>query len=197
MTIDYNDPTFNLLTRQSLPTSLAASLNPNPAWAGWRSVKQNQPPIEMWLQMHKGFLATIDQIDAVTLGLQDAEESDLADLIRESNLLSGSQNLILQLEQHHAMEDQVYFPKFVTLLPRLKAPMEMLDQDHIELEHIMQEINASLDCLTTIKPARGDIAKLHQHARQLRRCLKMHIENEEDIIMPDLMEIGIERLLTD
>ena len=58
MTIDYNDPTINLLTRQSLPTSLAASLNPNPAWAGWRSVKQNQPPIEMWLQMHKEFLAT-------------------------------------------------------------------------------------------------------------------------------------------
>ena len=147
--------------------------------------------------MHKGFLATIDQIDAVTLGLQDADESDLADLIRESNLLSGSQHLILQLEQHHAMEDQVYFPKFVTLLPRLKAPMEMLDQDHIELEHIMQEINASLDRLTTIKPTRRDIAKLHQQARQLRHCLKMHIENEEDIIMPDLMEIGIERLLTD
>lgn len=197
MTINYNDPTIHLLTRQALPVSLKSTLNDNPAWAGWRSLKQSQPPIEMWLQMHKGFLTTIDQIDAVTLGLQDAEEGDLVDLIRDSNLLSGSQHLILQLEQHHAMEDQVYFPKFVTLIPRLKAPMEMLDQDHIELGHIMHEMNDSLDRLATIQPARRDLATLHQQARQLRHCLKMHIENEEDIIMPDLMEIGIERLLTD
>ena len=42
MTIDYNDPTINLLTRQSLPTCLAASLNPNPAWAGL-AIRQATP----------------------------------------------------------------------------------------------------------------------------------------------------------
>lgn len=197
MIINYGDPDINLLTRKALPGAIKNDLNKNPAWASWRTLRHKQPPIEAWLQTHHGLLKTMSKIETATAALMDVQPSELNRAIRFCNLLEGCQHLVLHLEQHQIVEDQIYFPKFVAIIPRLKAPIEMLDHDHIVLEQLMHDANNVLDKLATMKPKRADIARLHQITARLHRGLKTHIQHEEDIIMPDLLEIGIERLLID
>ena len=197
MIINYSDPDINVLTRTSVPNAIKNDLNKNPAWASWRTLKQQQAPIEAWLLTHHGLLKTISKIETIITGLMDLHPSELNRATRSCNLLEGCQHLLLHLAQHQTIEDQIYFPKFVAIIPRLKTPMEMLDQDHIVLEQLMQDGNDVLDKLTTTRPNRTNLARLHQITARLNRGLKTHIQHEEDIVMPDLLEIGVKRLLID
>lgn len=104
-----------------------------------------------------------------------------------------------QLEGHHQIEDQHYFPVFAAAETRLKRGFEILDADH-HLIHGLLEANAeAARALLEGLQAGGDrqafAAEAYgAQAERLLSGLLRHLEDEEDIIIPLLLDRGEETL---
>ena len=102
------------------------------------------------------------------------------------------------LDGHHRIEDTVYFPKFRALDPRMQRGFDLLEADH-------HAIHAALE--TTVGSARGLLASLNQpdrdaraadehaaHATMLTALLLRHLADEEDLVIPAMLEHGERRV---
>jgi iron-sulfur cluster repair protein YtfE (RIC family) len=107
--------------------------------------------------------------------------------------------LVSNLHGHHQVEDYHYFPAFRAAESRLAAGFDVLDSDHDELQ---RTVTAALAALRELRAAAeqptatsGDSAALA--ARQyvaavgtLCRRLIRHLSDEEDLVIPLLIERG-------
>lgn len=102
------------------------------------------------------------------------------------------------LDGHHRIEDAVYFPKFRALDPRMARGFDLLEADH-------HAIHTALE--TTVGSARGLLASLTQpgadaraaethatHAATLTAMLLRHLADEEDLVIPAMLEHGERRV---
>jgi hypothetical protein len=104
-----------------------------------------------------------------------------------------------QLHGHHQIEDQHYFPGVARAEPRLKRGFDILDGDHHAI-HEALERNASV--------ANGFLQVLGQGGDQARRAadgfaddsarlvamLSRHLDDEEDLIIPLILDRGDQAL---
>lgn len=104
-----------------------------------------------------------------------------------------------QLEGHHQIEDHHYFPVFAAADSRLKRGFDILDNDH-HLIHDLLESNArsARDFLRGLQTG-GDALKYaaDEYGREAERLLSgllRHLEDEEDLIIPLLIDRGEESL---
>lgn len=102
------------------------------------------------------------------------------------------------LDGHHRIEDAVYFPKFRALDPRMERGFDLLEADH-------HAIHAALEI--TVGSARGLLASMPQsdrdaraaddhaaHAATLTQLLLRHLADEEDLVIPAMLEHGERRV---
>jgi hypothetical protein len=157
----------------------------------WRSGPT--PAVEFWLEVHDGFRRESDALgsaaDAYRLGKLAARE--LAALAAPR--LRG---LVARLHGHHEVEDFHYFPAFRGLEPRLAEAFDSLANDHARLQ---RRVDASLAALRELLSAAdpvggGGDARRHAAERYIRetddlcRALGGHLRDEEDLIIPLLLE---------
>jgi len=105
-----------------------------------------------------------------------------------------------QLDEHHAVEDHHYFPLFRRAEPRLGRGFALLDKDHDDLHRTLETLAERTQAVLTradddapaLKSALGRLNEAHE---ALARLLHGHLRDEEDLIIPLILERGEDNLL--
>jgi hypothetical protein len=164
--------------------------------AGWASRTDLGAVARFWLQRHEGF-RRLDEI--IRSGIEGALEQRM-DAAAFRHWLSRHLGWSLwQLEEHHQVEDHHYFPLFRRAEPRLAPGFELLERDHSALHTAIGEIIERANAVLASEApgpdqVRTDLARLRDAQVGLGRALIRHLDDEEDLVIPLLLERG-ERFL--
>ncbi len=184
------DHNLDLDGREGLPKELRvlADLYPREMWEGHR----NFPGLTaFWLEMHGKFRSVQGELIEHSQRMLDGK----IDPMRFGAVTSRYAGFLLQgLHGHHNIEDHHYFPWMVTLDPRVARAFDILDKDHHALDHHMQTLadttNALLRPLQDGKDVRDETGKLLAVQEDFNRFLDRHLTDEEDVIVPLILEHG-------
>jgi hypothetical protein len=131
--------------------------------------------------------------------LRSGSEAALAEPAEPSEFKSWLarhlQTFLWQLEEHHQVEDLHYFPVFRRVEPRLAAGFELLEGDHRALHATLGGIVEVANRLlaqdgVTLAPFRAGLARFRDAQVELGRALLRHLDDEEDLVVPLLLERG-------
>ena len=166
---------------------------PREQWEGHANLGEMA---RFWLSRHAMFRELAAAIQAIETQFRDGALSP-AELPR--HLVPRLQFLLSQLNVHHQIEDLHYFPIFRAADARLARGFDVLEGDHhaihADMENTATTANALLHALA------GD-------PQALRRCgedyaaasggllkeLVRHLDDEEDLIVPLILDRGEEAL---
>jgi hemerythrin-like domain-containing protein len=186
-----SDGDLALATRTGLPDDLRllVARYPREVWTGHANLGEMA---SFWLSRHAMFreLGTM---------LEDA-----AGRYREGGMDSRAfaeffaprlQFFLQQLHAHHHIEDDHYFPIFRRADARLVRGFEMLEGDHDALAASIQDsVDAANDFLRALGGAAGNIQpaadRYMQRGAVLIRGLTRHLDDEEDLIVPLILDRG-------
>ncbi len=109
------------------------------------------------------------------------------------------QTLLWQLEGHHQVEDLHYFPVFRRAEPRLASGFELLERDHDSLHASLGDLAAHANRVLAQDGAdralfHAALARFRDAEATLGRQLRRHLDDEEDLVVPLLIERGEEVL---
>ncbi len=180
-----------LFARQALPEDLRFLLAkyPRESWGREHTVGQLG---SFWLKRHDMFRelgsALVAQTGELREGRIEAQAYAVWFVPRLNFFLS-------QLDGHHQIEDQHYFPVFAAAESRLKRGFDILDSDH-HLIHDLLEANAqSANRFLQGLREGGDLLKrttddYGQQSEKMLVGLLRHLEDEEDLIIPLMLDRG-------
>ncbi|MBI2713517.1 MAG: hemerythrin domain-containing protein [Rhizobiales bacterium] len=145
-----------------------------------------------WLSRHAMFRELASMISGIEAGFREGR-LPAAEFPRQ--LVPRLQFLLSQLEVHHQIEDLHYFPIFRAADARLARGFDVLEGDH-------HAIHADMDA--TAETANALLRALAANADTLTRCgeayaqasgallkgLIRHLDDEEDLIVPLILERG-------
>jgi len=100
-----------------------------------------------------------------------------------------------QLEEHHGVEDDHYFPLFRRAEPELAAGFELLERDHDALHAALEGLAMRANAVLQSGPRgagafRSSLGRLHEAQVALSRELGRHLDDEEDLVVPLILERG-------
>lgn len=184
-----------LAQRVGWPTDLRALIEryPREAWSRHENLGQMA---QFWLQRHAMFRQLGGAIDEATARFR-AGRMPVAEFPRW--FVPRLQFFIEQLYAHHHIEDAHYFPIFRAADKRLGRGFDVLEADHAVLhagiERSTQTANAMLRALG------GDADTLRQAgdayadaSAALLKGLRRHLDDEEDLIVPLILDRGEDKL---
>ena len=183
-------------------SSRAASSDPLPAdytWLlprhpreGWLSHANMGGHTRFWLSIHRSFRGAAAQLDALNGGWREgAVETET--FLRET--APRLQHFLQALEHHHHMEDHVFFPRFTAAEPRVAKGIDLLETDHEAIDRAIHETVTAANAL--LRAAHGRDADLRAPgeaftttADALTALMRRHLDDEEEIVMPLILDRG-------
>lgn len=149
-----------------------------------------------WLEIHDGFRYELAGLDAAGDDFRRGHVGAPQLAAIGAPRLHG---LIAHLRGHHEIEDFHYFPVFRAQEPRLARGFDTLAADHVALQ---RDIDAALATLRELlaaaeRPLAASSAAQHAADRfieasaRLGRRLQRHLADEEDLVVPLLLERGL------
>lgn len=185
----------SLFARSGLPDDFRTLLEKYPR-KDWRTVHTIGALGEFWLDRHNEFREIGALLDA---GAQKALEGELAPEDFARWFAPRLNHFLGSLNGHHQIEDYQYFPVFAAADARLKGGFDLLDEDH-HLIHDLLERNAASanDFIRTLQAGsdsdpRRALDAYAVEAKKLLTGLVRHLDDEEDLIIPLLMDQGEEK----
>ena len=181
---------LDLDQRQQLPLEWLFLLQEHPR-EDWLAHENFGPLTEYWLNRHDGFRNVGNALIAL---LRQFREGQIPPQNFGSMLAPQLQQFLSELHNHHMIEDHHYFPVFMEAEKRLLPGFELLESDH---EVIHQRIETVVDSTNTllgrlqgadkdaIRRATDDYAAA---STALLMGLKRHLADEEDLIVPIILE---------
>lgn len=178
--------------RQGLPEEWLFLLKkyPREDWADHRNLG---PLTEFWLARHDGFRELGASLDALIHSFRE-------DLIQPDQFarafLPDLQRFLSELHHHHMIEDQHYFPVFMAAEKRLVTGFELLESDHELIHHRIETVIASAnDLLGALREKNRDRIRraadsYADTSGTLLTGLVRHLEDEEDLIVPVILDRG-------
>ncbi|MBO6716382.1 MAG: hemerythrin domain-containing protein [Rhizobiaceae bacterium] len=159
---------------------------------GWQDHSNIRGMAMMWLQRHNMFR----ELGGILTGaISDFREGKTSP--REfAGFFAPRLNFFLgHLDGHHNIEDQVYFPAFARAENRLQRGFDILDSDHHAihgaLERNAETANAFLQALDADADRQRFAADDYAAANeQLVGMLSRHLDDEEDLIIPLILDRG-------
>lgn len=184
---DYASPQNNLATRDGLSAELRALLLSIPA-EQWPRHANYAGLAEFWQAVHR---ALRSQSGALANGLEQLSQMQPGD--PQDGLLLGElrhlgRHLLGHAHGHHQVEDDYYFPQFKRAFPRLMRPVDLLDGDHRVLEESLDAVERHLNALSAERADRDAVGRALDDAQKLDRILGRHLADEEDIVIPALLQ---------
>ena len=170
-----------------------ARRHPRPTWEGHANLGQLA---RFWLERHAMFRRLDemirDGVEAASGGAVEAED------VRRW-LGRHLRWFLWQLEEHHQVEDLHYFPVFRRLEPRLAAGFDLLERDHealhVAIGGIVERANPVLASQGSGgADFRSDLARLRDAQVALGGQLIRHLDDEEDLVIPLILERGEQAL---
>jgi hypothetical protein len=145
-----------------------------------------------WLQRHELF-RQLDQV--IRSGVENALEQRVEVATFRPWLSRHLGWSLWQLEQHHQVEDRHYFPLFRRAAPRLAPGFELLGADHDTLHTaiggLIERAKAVLASESSSPGGfRSGLTRFHDAQIALGRALIRHLHDEEDLVIPLLLERG-------
>ena len=145
-----------------------------------------------WLQRHELFRQLAQALAMAATELRE-NRVDAARFVTWFRPRMGF--LLQELHGHHRMEALHYFPVFQAADPRLARGFSVLDADHHTIDRAIAELGTASDTLlralatpTDDRPAA--IAGLATTLPAFLHRLLRHLDDEEDLVIPLLIEQG-------
>jgi hemerythrin-like domain-containing protein len=104
----------------------------------------------------------------------------------------GSQ-FVENLQGHHHIEDNHYFPLLVARERRLEQGFQILDADHHALDaHIAEFVSGANGALRVVAAGafRAEADAFHVQLTRFSGFLERHLADEEDLIVPVILRHG-------
>ena len=180
-----------LETREGLPDDLRFLVEQYPR-GEWQAHSNIHGMAGFWLQRHDMFremgVLLTGGIADYREGRKDAREFAAFFAPRLNRFLGN-------LDGHHNVEDHHYFPVFAKAEPRLKRGFDILDGDHHlihdALERNAETANAFLRALQEGEDRQRFAADAYADENsRLIAMLKRHLDDEEDLIIPLILDRG-------
>ena len=163
--------------------------HPRSRWPAERA-----PRVVFWLDVHA-------RLRRDCAGLEAAGDDHRAGRTSAAQLLAIAtarlRGLAAAVQGHHQIEDFEYFPAFRRDEPRLATGFDRLEAEHAELARDVAEAEAALaDLRAAVEGTAGadsaalTIAAERYAAAARRMCarLRAHLTDEEDLVVPLLIE---------
>ncbi|WP_025644894.1 MULTISPECIES: hemerythrin domain-containing protein [unclassified Psychrobacter] len=104
-----------------------------------------------------------------------------------SQILKRINMHVLKLHQHHGVEDEGFFPEFVSMYPKLAPAFEILGHDHEYLNELLDKLQIQNDQLARSEIEDKALAEeLHKTLVKVTALLQQHLTDEEDLVIPIL-----------
>ena len=168
---------------------------PREVWQGHRNLGETA---RFWLDRHNMFR----ELGGV---LQNAT-SEFREGKLEGNAFRGFvaprlQFFLQSLEEHHHIEDMHYFPVFRAAETRLIRGFDVLENDHTvihrEIAGVVDSANGLLRSMESVADARRVATDLYAgSSEQLLQSLLRHLDDEEDLIVPVILDRGEQELFS-
>lgn len=142
-----------------------------------------------WLGAHQMFRRVAQQVRLDTEGLLN---KDIAADTYAGRLSYLGGNLVGNLHGHHGWEDRSYFPELSAADPRFDAGLELLEQDHADLDKVLDDFvqgaNRVIKLMTLDEAqAREEAHHVHETAQTIEAFLKRHLSDEEELAVPIIL----------
>jgi len=191
MTSQNYDTPLDLDARSGWPKELRLLFEhyPRGLWEGHANLGHLA---RFWLQIHDGFRRSGL---VLARGAADFRENRMTANAYRSWLGPQLRTFLGHLEAHHNIEDHQFFPIFSRAEPRLLRGFEVLETDHENIHAAMvtavELANSFLRLGDTHSDALRSAADAYATAGQaLLRKLGRHLEDEEDLIIPLILDRG-------
>ena len=188
-------PALAIDTRTGWPRDLRVLLEryPREVWEGHANLGELA---RFWLAIHNGFRSFGETLKQTTgefrEGLMTPERFRAEHAPRLQTFLS-------HLNGHHQIEDYQFFPVFSAAEPRLAQGFEVLEGDHDvihgAMDRMVETANGFLiapvndtDAMRYAGDAYADVSE------RLLKLLHRHLGDEEDLIVPLILDRGEEKL---
>jgi iron-sulfur cluster repair protein YtfE (RIC family) len=179
---------YDIATRPGLPDELRVLAARYPR-ADWRGHANFSDLTAFWLDRHLMFREILDRMQSATRLHIDAPQDRFGpEIARYTGFFLN------QLHEHHGIEDHHYFPKLMAFDPRLVRAFDMLDADHHALDgHIHGLAEATNAVLADLRAGgAGQAGPLHAAQAAFERFLDRHLADEEEVIVPIILEYAPE-----
>ena len=188
--------TLELTRRSGWPEDMRVLIAryPREQWQGHANLGEMA---QFWLSRHAMFRELAGMVETIMVQFRGGT-MPATDFPRQ--LVPRLQFLLSQLNTHHQIEDLHYFPIFRAADERLARGFDVLEGDHHAIHADMaataETANALLRALTASDAASlmrcGD--DYAQASGALIKGLKRHLDDEEDLIVPLILDRGEEAL---
>jgi hypothetical protein len=160
--------------------------------AGWVAHPRLGELARYWLGRHALF-RELDRI--IRSGTEEALAAASEPAEFKPWLARHLQTCLWQLQGHHQIEDLHYFPVFCRVEPRLAAGFELLENDHRALHQALAGIVEIANRVLAHEGADlahfcAELARFRDAQANLGRTLLRHLDDEEDLVVPLLLERG-------
>ncbi|MEZ5863922.1 MAG: hemerythrin domain-containing protein [Geminicoccaceae bacterium] len=190
----HEEPTLTDLDldhRTGWPPELCVLLDRHPR-ESWPTAGGIGPTGRFWLQRHDLFRELTRALDMAARELREGRV-DAARFVPWFRPRMGF--LLQELHGHHRIEDLHYFPVFQAADPRLARGFQVLDADHHTIDRAIAELGTASDTLlralaSTTDDRPGAIAGLATTLPAFLDRLLRHLDDEEDLVIPLLIERG-------
>lgn len=181
----------DLLARSGLPADLRLLVEkyPRDTWSAHENV---HGMASMWLQRHDMFR----ELGGILTGAIGDYREGRSDARGFASFFAPRLNFFLgQLDGHHNIEDHHYFPIFARVETRLKRGFEILDADHHliheALERNAESANGFIRALAEDEDRQRFAADAYASENErLVAMLARHLDDEEDLIIPLILDRG-------
>ena len=180
--------TFHIRT-DDMPDEMRILLDEHPRDT-WEAHPGFKGKTRQWLSAHQGFRQLA--------GIVRKETERYLDKSREPDEYAGRLSyyggiLVGNLHGHHGWEDRSYFPELSAADPRFDAGLEVLEQDHRDLDDVLHRFTDTAN--RTIKlihlddaQARDEAGALHATSEAIEAFLNRHLSDEEELAVPIILQ---------
>lgn len=181
----------SLTSRAGLPADLRFLVEkyPREVWAGHANIAGMAG---MWLQRHNMFR----ELGGMLSGkIADHREGRLDAPEFGRWFAPRLQFFLQQLEGHHHVEDEHYFPVFAEAEKRLKRGFDILDGDHHMIHEALDRNAETANNFLRALQEGGDRLRFAaddygDENTRLVAMLTRHLDDEEDLIIPLILDRG-------
>lgn len=187
--------TLDLASRSGWPPELRTLTEkyPRDIWPAHQNLGMTA---RFWLERHDGFR---ELGGTLTKATDDFREGKLQPPEFRKFFAPRLQFFLESLEGHHHVEDYSYFPIFRAAEKRLAKGFDVLEGDHeaihAEILRTVEIANGLLRAMDSHEDARRAATDLYAGASErLIKFLVRHLADEEDLIMPVILDQGERKL---
>jgi len=188
-------PDTSLATRRGLPDTLRVLVKDYPREI-WMAHDNLGAMARFWLQRHDMFR----EFGSLLLtSVNDFREGHSNEQQFGQFFVPRLRLFLQQLNAHHHIEDEHYFPVFVKAETRLTKGFDLLDSDHHIIHDALHDNADHADAmLQSLKDGRDKaLSAADRYADNTQHLISMllrHLEDEEDLIIPVILDQSEEHL---